>query len=602
MTVSLGMSLVDRLKMPVHEDPMQQRSQASFAFLQTVGAFAAAAQAGVILGTENWTLAPVQFRLALNLGLCALLLSSLFLFTARGRLGFSATTIAIGMLLYDALFAYGFSLRTTPTPAIVTLCLLGAVGLVVPPTRILVWGILCALVLGFGQIVTPVWLFQPSPMSVASVLIFAISFFGLILMEFRRSMLDGLTALQAQSTALAEANIALQHTLLQRDELSEKLATAERMKAMGSMAGNIAHDFNNMLTVIRGYSDRIAADTALESPKRDEVDQLVQAVSRASNVSRDVLDFAAPISFAFATIDLVDLIDELMPALERTLHSKVKLERQRASEPCLVCADAEQLRRVLLNLTANARDATAAGGTIRLALSCTLDRVHLRVSDEGHGVPESMRERIFEPFYTTKGTTGGGGLGLASSYAIVRQHQGYITVQDAPHGGAIFTVDLPRVNADAVSDESDGTTHGLVAPTTVPKTLSGSTILLVEDDEPLRRLIERMLSRAGAAVHALDNGTDAVSVLQSRASRDAIRVDIVITDLRLPIGSGAAVVATALQLSYPVAVVAISGFLEDASVAQLAAQEKLHFLPKPFAEQQLMEAIATAQRYAARKA
>lgn len=589
--------------MTLPEDPMLQRSHGSFALLQAIGAAAAALQAGVILGTEDWSLAPVQFRLALNFGLSGLLAISLFLFTARGRVELGATTIAVGMLLYDVIFAYGFGLASTPTPAIVTLCLLGAVGLVVPPKRILLWGLLCAVVLGVGQIATPRWTFQPSPVSFVSVLLFAISFFAFVLMEFRRSMLDGVYALRAQSAALSEANSELQQTLRQRDELTEKLATAERMKAMGNMAGNIAHDFNNMLTVIRGYSDRIAADIDSASPQRNEVNELVQAVTRASNVSRNVLDFAAPINFAYVTIDLVDLINELAPALERTLQSKVRLETQLTDQSCLVCADAEQLRRVILNLVANARDATASGGTIRLALTCTADRVLARVADEGRGVPEAMRERIFEPFYTTKGTTGGGGLGLASSYAIVRQHQGYITVEDTSLGGAEFTVDLPRVNAEERVDRHDvASTSAQLSdvPPTVSKALVGNTVVLVEDDEPLRRLMERMLTRAGATVHAIDNGTDAVALLQSRATRDELPIDVVVTDLRLPIGSGATVVSTALELPYAVAIVAISGFLEDTMVAQYAAQEKLRFLPKPFAEQQLLEAIAMAQQYASR--
>lgn len=592
----LGNAILVRLKMRLADDPALQRSQASFALLQLAGASAAFAQAMVVLLAENPALPSVQFRLGLNFGLCILLAVSCFAFTAKGRVAAGANMVAATMLVYDVIFSIGFSLRTTPAPAIVSLCLLGSVGLVVPPKRIFYWGILSALVLGFGQLVTPIWSFEPSSIAVATVLVFAVAFFALVLMEFRHSLLDGIYALQQQKAALIEANTELHRTLLERDELSEKLATTERLDAMGSMAGNIAHDFNNMLTVIRGYSDRIAADVEAASPRREEVEQLVQAVSRASNVSRDVLNFAAPIAFTFSPIDLTALLRRLTAQLEQTLHPKVTLAFTMPDESCMVHADPEQLQRVVVNLATNARDATAAGGTVHIELSATADRVYCRVTDQGRGVPMALRERIFEPFYTTKGTTGGGGLGLASSYAIVRQHRGYITVDDAPGGGAVFTVELPRITAGSARTDAHGAAQvERAAPVRGGNVLSGRSVLLVEDDEPLRRLMQRMLTRAGAAVHAIDNGADAIALLRDVAQEPDAKFDVVVTDLRLPVGNGAEVATAALQYPGPPAIVVVSGFLDDGTIADYAASGKLQFLSKPFSESQLLDAIDAAQ-------
>lgn len=600
---SLGGAILGRLRLRVPDDPIMQRSQGSFALLQVAGSAAALAQALVILFAEDARLPPVQFRLSLNAGLSILLFVSLIAFTARGRVNAGATMVVLSMLVYDIIFSFGFSLRTTPTPAIVTLCLLGSVGLVVPPKRIMFWGLLCAIILGVGQIVTPIWLFQPKPISIASVVIFAVGFYALILTEFRHSMMDAVYALQEQTAALTQTNAELHQTLGERNELSEKLATAERMEAMGNMAGNIAHDFNNMLTVIRGYSDRIASDMETTSPRRDEVDQLVQAVSRASNVSRDVLDFATPIAFAFTSVDLSELLRGLTEKIEKSLHPKVALVMSIPDEACIVCADAEQLQRVFMNLAANARDATPAGGTVHIELRGSADYVTYRVTDQGRGVPEAQRDRIFEPFYTTKGTTGGGGLGLASSYAIVRQHHGYINVDDAPAGGAVFTVELPRVNGSAVDTRTDEVAAASSTRVTRNETpLAGRTVLLVEDDEPLRRLMYRILTRAGALVHAVDNGDQAITELHALANGDKSSPHIIVTDLRLPSGSGAEVVTAALLYERPIAIVAVSGFLEDKDVAHYAATKLLQFLPKPFAEAQLLEAIGVAQQFAAQRA
>jgi signal transduction histidine kinase len=175
-----------------------------------------------------------------------------------------------------------------------SLAIIAVIALVERPRLLAMWTVLFGSVLSFGLLNTPRWTYSPDAMSLASSLTFSLAFFSLFLLEFRTTMHNAIEALRTQAAALAQTNTDLHRTMQERDGLSERLATSQRVEAMGRMAGSIAHDFNNLLTVIRGYADMVAEDTPAGSGHRAEVDHLVKAIARASNVTREVLDFATP--------------------------------------------------------------------------------------------------------------------------------------------------------------------------------------------------------------------------------------------------------------------------------------------------------------------
>ncbi|MCC6245776.1 MAG: response regulator [Gemmatimonadaceae bacterium] len=596
--------------MTVPSDLMAQRAQEAFAILQSMAAPAAVLQILLIATFEDWRGPAVQPRMVINISILVMALTSLIALTRRGRVVASARFVGVCMLLLDLYYARSFGISGAPTSYAYTLAVVSLLSMVESRRTIALWVLLFGLVIGYGMLSTPLHTFQPNPYSMTFGVLVTLAFSVLFLSEFRSAMVGLITTRQGQADELSAKNRELVAAIDERDRLSTELATAKRLEAMGRMAGSIAHDFNNLLTVIRGYADLIASDTPAEAPHRRELTLLTRAVDRASRVTRDVLDFASPRPFAMQRTDLARFIRELVPNLTQLLSPRVLLDVVTPAEDnCAVLLDRAQMERVILNLATNARDVSPPGGTIRITVSRRGDHVDCAIEDHGPGVPPDLREQIFEPFFTTKGTTGGTGLGLASVYSIARQHGGAITVGDTPGGGATFVlslpIDVPRTVAEggsfalATTSDEYAASGAAIAQTTAQHRaapLAGLTVLLVEDDEALRRLAVRLLHRAGATVHAIDNGVDALLHLQ-RAVTQHEAIHLVVTDLRLPRGSGAEVIDLARSMSPPLAVVAISGFLEDPAVAQRAARQELSFLPKPFSEQHLLAAIDTARRY-----
>ena len=609
-SATLGASLVRRLKMTVPEDLVAQRAQEAFALLLMMAAPAAALQLLLIGTFEDWRLPAVQPRMIINVSVFLMAVTSLLAFTRKGRVVASARSIGVCMLLLDLYYARTYGLSGAPTSYAYTLAVVSLLSMVEPRRMIAFWVLCFSIAIGYGMLSEPLHTFRPNPYSMTFGVLVMLIFFVLFLSEFRSAMVGLITVRQQQADALSQTNRELVAAINERDRLSSELATAKRLEAMGRMAGSIAHDFNNLLTVIRGYADLIASDTPAEAPHRRELTQLTRAVDRASRVTRDVLDFASPRLFTMQRTDLARFIRELIPSLTQLVAPRVLLDVVTPSnDDCAVLIDRAQMERVILNLATNARDVSPVGGTIRITVSRRGDRVDLAIEDHGPGVPPALREQIFEPFFTTKGTTGGTGLGLASVYSIARQHCGSITVGDTAGGGATFILSLPidvplaagnnaTVSLPTTSDEYAADSATITQTTAQHRAapLAGLTVLLVEDDEALRRLAIRLLHRAGATVHAIDNGVDALLHLE-RAVTQHETIHLVVTDLRLPRGSGAEVIDLARSMSPPLAVVAISGFLEDPAVAQRAARQELSFLPKPFSEQHLLAAIDAARRF-----
>jgi len=309
----------------------------------------------------------------------------------------------------------------------------------------------------------------------------------------------------------------------------------------------------------------------------------------------------------------------------------VTLRFERPASPVYALADRAQIERLLMNLAINARDVTPAGGSVTLTVEAVDQHVVCRVRDRGPGVPVELREQIFEPFFTTKGTTGGTGLGLASAFVIARKHGGTLQLGDTPGGGATFTLSLPRIappEGAGVGVRLSATPTATLAIPQMPSAaadpvrvrarapvppvppapvveipddtstwLARMAVLVVEDDPQLSTLMTRFLEAAGATVHAIDNGDDAVTYLRE-ALAAGTPLDLVVTDLRMPRGSGAEVIAAARERAHALPIVVMSGYFDDAAVAALTARRLLVSLPKPFSERQLHVAIAVARQYA----
>lgn len=591
---TVGLRLVRWLRMHPPENPTHRRAQEAFAIMYLCSASFALLQSMMIVFKEGADTLPNIGRVSANLFLAGCLTLSLFGFLRRGRVLTAARLTSVALLSYVTAYGLLFGLRGSPTPFAMTFGAVAALALVESRRMLALWGGAFGVVLTFALLITPPYVFQPPRLTQLTSVLWTYMVFVLFLSEFRRAISQAVDSLSQQTRILEDTNADLHRTIAERDRLSAQLANSQRLEAMGRMAGSIAHDFNNLLTVIRGYTDLIANDTPKSSTHRTEVELLTQAVTRASGVTRQVLDFASPHAIALVPLDLGQFVRDLTPGLQRLVPSNVTLDVDTPPTACPVRADRAQLERLLLNLATNACDVTPPGGRIVVQVSASEHVVTCRVIDSGTGVPVELRDRIFEPFFTTKGTTGGTGLGLASAYAIARHHEGMISVADAPGAGAAFTLELPRASVEELYSAQTPNTSSATR-----RALDGVSVMLVEDDPAVRRLATRLLHRSGAEVTAFDNGADAVIHLHDEVARDR-PIDLIVTDLRLPRGSGAEVIAVARRASPATALVAISGFLEDPAVAERAARGELCFLSKPFSEGQLLDAIDDARRGVAR--
>lgn len=591
--------LIRRWGIRLPDEPLARRVHDTAVFMHVVGVLLMLLQGIVVAATEGWASTPLRIRIGANFGVALIMLGSLVVHVWRGRTRAAAFTSAAGLLLWLGAFAYAFGLRGSPTPFAIAFITIAVLTTVSRPRELMLWGLVFSAVIGYALIMPPRWPFAPAPLAVLTSVLLTFGAYVFFLTELSAAVRLSVDAFRAQADDVARINVSLRESIRERDALATQLETAHRLEAMGRMAGTIAHDFNNQLTVIRGYADIVATDLADGSSSERDVQQLMRAVERASLVTRDVLDFAAPRAIGSVLVDMVIVLQELLPNLEQLIAAPTRLRIEVPDAPCLVMADSAQLERLLLNLVINARDVTPVGGTIAIVLRRADRRILCSVVDGGPGVPPELRDRIFEPFFTTKGTTGGTGLGLASSHSIARQHGGTLQVHDATDAtssgsGAVFTLDLPAASADAPA--SAGISPTDARATRTPR-LDGIATLLVEDDAALAKLAMRVLQRAGTTVTAFDNSAQAIEYL-TRNGNDAARVQLVVTDLRLPGGSGADVIATARALSSRIAIVAMSGFLDDRSVAEAAQRHELSFLPKPFSARELLVAIDAARRMA----
>jgi PAS domain S-box-containing protein len=368
---------------------------------------------------------------------------------------------------------------------------------------------------------------------------------------------------------------------------------AQRLQAAGKLAGGVAHEVNNMLTVVLGFGELVRDRLAAEDV-REDLEQMILAAERAAVVTRQLLAYSRQQQLPPVVVDLQQVVRELAPALARVLGSDRRLAVD-WNEPAWVTADRGQLEQVLINLVANARDATGTDAEIRVAVGsryvdpATLERHHetelvpgefatVTVEDSGTGMDADTMSQVFEPFFTTKGVGEGTGLGLSMVYGIVKQHGGFVDIASELGVGTRVTVHLPRAPAPAAANEPD---------TLPPGTRGYGRILVVEDEPMLRDLARRALARKGYDVVVVTDGASALRLLEG----DTPRFDLVLTDVVMPKLNGKEL-ADRIWSRFPgLPVLFMTGYSPQDVLKRGLVIAGASFVQKPFTPEGLVEAV-----------
>jgi len=403
----------------------------------------------------------------------------------------------------------------------------------------------------------------------------------------QRAHLDLESRVADRTRELTEANESLRRASLEQRRLEEDLRQAHKMEAIGRLAGGIAHDFNNLLTVIFGQADSLLyMDMSAEA--RDGVREIQQSAESAAALTRELLAFSRRQMLTPSVLDLNDLVRTTSVLLRRLVGEHIELALTLDPGAGRVSADAGQLQHVLLNLAANARDAMPDGGRLTVATraavmpagSATLPAgcyALVTVTDTGVGMAADVQARIFEPFFTTKAQPHGTGLGLATAYGIVRQSNGHLEVESAPGAGATFRIWLPQAEQDvpvplpAVAD---------------PRPQVAGVVLLVEDQEPVRRTLSRALAHVGFTVVEAGDGVAALALAATRP-----QIDLLLTDLVMPRMGGRALAEQLVALRPELKVIYMTGYANDADVAREIRDGSRVLLQKPFGVDTLFSTV-----------
>jgi len=378
----------------------------------------------------------------------------------------------------------------------------------------------------------------------------------------------------------------------ERRSLEEQLRQSQKMDAVGQLAGGIAHDFNNLLTVIQGCAGFLAEALPPTDERRADVDEIQRAAERAAGLTRQLLAFSRKQILSVRVLHVGDIVGEVTPMLRRLIGEMIDL-RTAVGNRGLVKADPGQLQQVIVNLAVNARDAMPQGGRLTLetsdvVLDAAFARLHpsvhpgphvlLSVTDTGHGMDAATQKRVFEPFFTTKPLGQGTGLGLATVYGIVKQSGGTIWVESEIGKGTTFTVYLPSTE-DVPEADGDATAARVPGGT--------ESILLIEDEAPVREFVYRVLSRRGYTVHAVANPLKALDYAEAHRAP----IDLLFSDVMLPEMSGRAVVTRIQQWHPESAVLFMSGYTDHAIVHDGVLDPGTAFLQKPFSADALARTV-----------
>jgi PAS domain S-box-containing protein len=366
----------------------------------------------------------------------------------------------------------------------------------------------------------------------------------------------------------------------ERIELEGRLRHAEKMDAIGHLAGGVAHDFNNQLTGILGYAEMLRE--SLKDPELASfAANIAQASRRSADLTRQLLAFARRGSYQLVAVDVHLLVDEVVALLERSLDKRISIRRELAQETPFVKGDPSQLQSALLNLAINARDAMPDGGELFIGTRLVGEGlVRITVADTGTGMGAETLKHMFEPFFTTKEVGKGTGMGLASVYGAVQIHKGTISVESALGRGTTFEIDLPRTGPPSIP---------LAAAGSASVSLSNRRALVIDDEPDVREVVSGLLSRAGCEVHVCAGGEEGIAAFAERWRE----IDVVILDMVMPGVSGPAVFAALQRIDPRVRVLLLSGHSIDGETQALLDRGARAFLEKPFHAATLLETVET---------
>jgi two-component system cell cycle sensor histidine kinase/response regulator CckA len=393
--------------------------------------------------------------------------------------------------------------------------------------------------------------------------------------------------------------------ITQRKQLEEQFRQAHKMEAVGRLAGGVAHDFNNVLTIIRAQTEFLLTDLPSDDPRRADVLEIQSAADRAAAFTRQLLAFSRRQLLQPEVLDLNSVITAMEMMVRRLVGEDVVVLTKLSSQLPKVWADPGQLQQVLMNLAVNSRDAMPSGGTLLIETAVVeLDEhyprqhpsakpgVHvvLAVTDTGSGMDQATRSRIFEPFFTTKEPGKGTGLGLSTVYGIVKQSGGHIWVYSEVGRGTTFKLYFPPHYGSVKVREPE--------PASQPVLGSGITILLVEDEPPVRSTVRRLLERHGYQVLEAANGHDALSLIEARSSE----IGLVVSDMVMP-GMGGMELASRLRVISPsTPVLLMTGYTEEAIARTGDRPHDELIIEKPFSQNTMLEkvrgALASSRRSA----
>ena len=390
--------------------------------------------------------------------------------------------------------------------------------------------------------------------------------------ELRQAKEELEERVERRTAELREANERLKEEMAARAEIEVQLVQSQKLEALGRLAGGVAHDFNNILTAICGYSDLLLAELPSDNHLTGFALEITRSAKRAADLTNQLLVFSRQRVIAPSVLDLGEVVTGMGDMLQRLIGETVGFDARLSEDPCCVRMDLGRLEQVIVNLTVNARDAMPEGGDVILEVRAdeTSDEAILRVEDSGEGIDEETLERLFDPFFTTKPEGRGTGLGLATVYGIVQQSGGTVEVSSTPDVGSVFEVRFPRV-------------HDL--PDVVGKILGvtgrppeGRSVLLVEDEEIVRRLVRLLLERSGFDVHEARDAQEALALVEERAEE----IDLLLTDVIMP-GMGGVELARELRGRKPdMKVVFISGSTDNRISPEAQAETGGAFIQKPF--------------------
>ena len=411
------------------------------------------------------------------------------------------------------------------------------------------------------------------------------------------------TSLQNRTIAWSFIPIAESKTVhCYANEITERLALeaqlrhSVKMEAVGQLAAGVAHDFNNLLTIIQGHADLLLQSQALPAATEKSLRQIWSAADRAGKLIQQLLMFSRKQVLQPRYVDLNEIISNVSPMLQRMLGEQVTFEYAPVPNLPAIYADVGMIEQVLVNLSINARDAMPNGGRLAVSaaprvlepVACVVNPearpghfVCLSVSDTGGGMDNATLSHLFEPFFTTKEVGKGTGLGLATVYGIVKQHQGWITVESKPGAGSTFTIFLPCVSKPAE-----------VAPPQIqpplPAATGTETLLVVEDEASLRELVVRILEICGYHIFQAQNGVEALQVWEQHKDE----IDLLLTDMVMPEGISGRQLADRLQKEDPaLKVIYTSGYSPGMAGKDIALLEGFNFLAKPYPPSRLAQVV-----------